>query len=143
MNDFLEEEPVDQKHYLGEKGFEFITNPKYKNRAHINSEIIQTEKANQQFNWNGDFVFIPLKKAKFTDKIQKRAYIGNWNGEKGIARQLTYRECMRLMGFDDSYKIVVPNVPAYREAGNSIVVNVLQEIINSIIETGVYNNERN
>lgn len=141
--DFLENEPVDERHYLGKKGFEFITNPKYKNRARVNQSIIQTEKANQQFNWNGDFVFIPLEKAKFTDKIKKRAYIGFWNGERGIARQLTYRECMRLMGFSDEYKIVVPNVPAYREAGNSIVVNVLEEIIKSIIKTGVFKNEKN
>ena len=139
--DFLENEPVATRHYLGKKGFEFVTNPKYKNRARVNNDVIQTEKANQQFNWNGDFVFIPLKKAVLTDEIKKRAYIGEWNNEKGIIRQLTYRECMRLMGFDDSFKIVVPNVPAYREAGNSIVVNVFDNILKSIIETGVFKDE--
>jgi len=59
--DYLEDNrKVDPKHYLGQKGFEFVTAPKYRNRARVNPEIIQTQKANQQFNWNGDFVFVPL-----------------------------------------------------------------------------------
>lgn len=131
MSDFLDSS-VETKHYLGKKGFEFVTNPKYKNRARVNHEIIQTQKANQQFNWNGDFVFEPLDKNKHNEKILNRAYIGTWNGINGVCRQLSYRECMRLMGFPDSYKIVVPNVHAYRQAGNSIVVNVLEKILQSI-----------
>lgn len=124
---------VDTRFYLGKKGFEFVTNPKYKNRARINRDIIQTEKANQQFNWNGDFVFEKLDKRKHNKDILNRAYVGEYNGESGVIRQLTHRECMRLMGFPDSYKIVVPNVWAYRQAGNSIVVNVLSAIIKQII----------
>ena len=61
MFDYLDDD-VEVKHYLGKKGFEFVTNPKYKNRARVNPEIIQTQKANQQFNWNGDFVFVPYEK---------------------------------------------------------------------------------
>lgn len=47
--------------------------------------------------------------------------------DKGIngIRKLTPRECLRLMGFRDDFEIVVPNTPAYMEAGNSIVVDVL------------------
>ena len=130
--DYLENEPVATRHYLGKKGFEFVTNPKYSSRARVNKDIIQTQKANQQFNWNGDFVFVPYEKVKNCPDILNRAYVGEWNHEKGVIRQLTYRECMRLMGFPDSYKIVVPNVPAYRQAGNSIVVNVLEAIIKEI-----------
>lgn len=138
MFDYLEPS-VDPKHYLGKKGFEFVTNPKYKSRARVNRNVIQTEKANQQFNWNGDFVFEELNSKKHTPKILERAYVGNWNGKRGVCRQLSYRECMRLMGFPDSYKIVVPNVPAYRQAGNSIVVNVLEAVVSKIIRTGVFN----
>ena len=59
-----------------------------------------------------------------------RAGVDNYvtyNKEKGVngIRKLTPRECMRLMGFRDDYKIVVPNTAAYMEAGNSIVVDVL------------------
>ena len=131
MFDYLED-TVDSRHYLGKKGFEFVTNNP--GRARVNQKIIRTQKANQQFNWNGDFVFEEYDKIKNDEKILKRAYIGTYCGKKGVIRQLSYRECMRLMGFSDDYRIVVPNVPAYRQAGNSIVVNVLEEIINKILE---------
>ena len=47
--------------------------------------------------------------------------------DKGIngLRKLTPRECLRLMGFKDDFKIAVSNTSAYMEAGNSIVVDVL------------------
>lgn len=133
MFDFLERR-VNPKHYLGEKGFKFVTSPKYRNRARINSKIIQTQKANQQFNWNGDFIFEPLDTLKNKKAILSRAYVGQWKGQKGVIRQLSCRECMRLMGFPDTYEIVVPSTPAYRQAGNSIVVNVLEHLFKSIYE---------
>ena len=59
-----------------------------------------------------------------------RAGIDNYvtyNKDKGIngLRKLTPRECLRLMGFKDDFKIAVSNTSAYMEAGNSIVVDVL------------------
>ena len=39
---------------------------------------------------------------------------------------------MNLMGFDSTFRIVVDDSVAYRHAGNSIVVPVLKEIINSL-----------
>ena len=133
--DYLEDNNlIDVKHYLGKKGFEFVTNPKYRNRARINPQIIQTQKANQQFNWNGDFVFVPYEEISNNEKILARAYDSYWENKHGVVRQLTYRECLRLMGFSDDFKVVVPNVPAYRQAGNSIVVNVLEAIYEKIFE---------
>lgn len=63
-----------------------------------------------------------------------RAGVDNYvtyNKEKGIngLRKLTPRECLRLMGFRDDFKIVVSNTSAYMEAGNSIVVDVLIAIL--------------
>ena len=133
MFDYLEKD-IPTKHYLGKKGFEFVTNPHYKNRARVNRKIIQTQKANQQFNWNGDFVFEPLDPIKHNQEILDRAFVGTYEGQVGVARQLTHRECMRLMGFPDSYKIVVPNIWAYRQAGNSIVVNVLEAITREVLK---------
>ncbi len=133
--DYLEDNrTVNAKHYLGKKGFEFVTAPKYRNRARVNPTIIQTQKANQQFNWNGDFVFVPLSEVKDIPEIMERAYVSKWNGQVGVIRQLTYKECLRLMGFSDDFKVVVPNVPAYRQAGNSIVVNVLESIFKEIMK---------
>ena len=51
-----------------------------------------------------------------------------------VGRKMTPRECMNLMGFDDTFKIVVSDSIAYRHAGNSIVVPVLKEIINSLLK---------
>lgn len=140
LDDYLEDNrKVDAKHYLGKKGFEFVTSSKYKNRARVNAKIIQTQKANQQFNWNGDFVFVPYKEIKDISQITCRAYKGEWEGKEGVIRQLTYKECLRLMGFPDDFKVVVPNVPAYRQAGNSIVVNVLEEIFREIMKVVDFN----
>ena len=43
-------------------------------------------------------------------------------------RQLTPREALRLQGFGDDFKIVVPKSSAYKQAGNSIAVPVLKAI---------------
>jgi len=47
-------------------------------------------------------------------------------------RRLTPRECFRLMDFDDSFTWPVSDSQAYKQAGNSIVVNVLAEIIKKL-----------
>lgn len=50
-------------------------------------------------------------------------------------RRLTPRECARLMGFPDSYKIPVSDSQAYRQFGNSVVVPLVTDIANNIIAT--------
>lgn len=56
----------------------------------------------------------------------------------GSVRMLTEREAHRLMGFTDDYKIVVSRAQAYKQSGNSIVVDVLMEILKNIIATNVF-----
>ncbi len=43
-------------------------------------------------------------------------------------RRLTPRECARLMGYPDTYKIPVSDTQAYRQFGNSVVVPVMKEV---------------
>lgn len=43
-------------------------------------------------------------------------------------RRLTPRECARLMGFDDSFKIPVSDTQAYRQFGNSVAVPVVSVV---------------
>lgn len=62
-----------------------------------------------------------------------RAGVDNYVTTEGRLRKLTPRECLRLMGFCDSFKIVVSDTQAYQQAGNSIVVDVLIEIMSEII----------
>lgn len=52
-------------------------------------------------------------------------------------RKLTPKECWRLMGFDDvdfeKANRVNSNNQLYRQAGNSIVVNCLEEIFKNLL----------
>lgn len=43
-------------------------------------------------------------------------------------RRLTPRECARLMGFPDTFRIPVSDTQAYRQFGNSVVVPVVHEV---------------
>lgn len=43
-------------------------------------------------------------------------------------RRLTPRECARLMGFPDSFRIPVSDTRAYKQYGNSVVVPVVREV---------------
>lgn len=56
-------------------------------------------------------------------------------------RRLTPRECARLMGFPESFKIPVSNTQAYRQFGNSVVVPVVEfvarEIAAVLVEHGI------
>ena len=45
-----------------------------------------------------------------------------YRGKNKTPRRLTPRECARLMGFPDDFKIVVSDTQAYRQFGNSVVV---------------------
>lgn len=58
-----------------------------------------------------------------------RAGVDNYVTHKGKIRKLTPRECLRLMGFKDNFKIVVSDTSMYQQSGNSIVVDVLIAIL--------------
>lgn len=66
MQDFLEDY-TDSKYYLKEKGVKFVTSSKNRNKRYtqINGDIALCQKANQQFNWHGDFIFEPLQESEF------------------------------------------------------------------------------
>lgn len=181
MQDFLEDY-TDSRYYLREKGVKFVTSSKNKNKRYtqINGDVMLCQKANQQFNWHGDFIFEPVvvddfnrptdfdefvfdvntveEKYYLSDKVRNyvlaggtknfrtskqtdlpvarpllqsmhkmhRAGVDNYvTHNKGRIRKLTPRECLRLMGFRDDFQITVSDTQMYRQAGNSIVVDVL------------------
>ncbi len=49
-------------------------------------------------------------------------------GQGNNPRRLTPRECARLMGFPDTFKIPVSDTQAYKQFGNSIVVPVVKAV---------------
>jgi len=175
MQDFLEDY-VDSKYYLKEKGVKFVTSSKNRKKRYtqINGDIAICQKANQQFNWHGDFVYERQSSQEFNEFIfdvneveekyylsekvknyvlasgtkgfktstktdlqvarpllqsmhkMHRAGVDNYvTHNKGRIRKLTPKECLRLMGFGDEFKQVVSDTQMYRQAGNSIVVDVL------------------
>jgi len=142
VKDFLDTE-VSAEYYHGEKGFNWVTKEKsLMKRVSINADIARTQAANQQFNWCGDMVFRPIQDCPWV-KDDKNIHIGKFKGVEGVCRKLTPRECLRLMGYDDDFKIVVNDKQMYRQCGNSIVVNVLEEIVKQIIATGVFEGDSN
>lgn len=50
----------------------------------------------------------------------------------GRFRKFTPRECLRMMGFDDSFDIVVSDTETYKQAGNSIIVDVLIALLKQL-----------
>tara|TARA_B110000008_G_C16904508_1_gene538157 strand:+ start:9 stop:1220 length:1212 start_codon:yes stop_codon:yes gene_type:complete len=179
MQDYLEDF-VDSQFFLKEKGVKFVTSMKNQKKSYtqINGNVALCQKANQQFNWHGDFIFEKANKKlefnehlfeineveekyylskKVTDYVlssgtknyktrtetdlniarpllqsmhkMHRAGVDNYVTHTGRIRKLTPRECLRLMGFRDDFKIVVSNTQLYRQAGNSIVVDVLIAIL--------------
>ncbi|MFH1683618.1 MAG: DNA (cytosine-5-)-methyltransferase [Candidatus Margulisiibacteriota bacterium] len=49
-------------------------------------------------------------------------------------RRLTPRECARLMGFPDDFKIVVSDTRAYKQFGNAVVVPVVESIAREMVK---------
>lgn len=48
-------------------------------------------------------------------------------------RRLTPRENLRLMGFPDDFKIVVPNSAVRKQAGNSVVIPMMEAVAKEVI----------
>ena len=48
-------------------------------------------------------------------------------------RRLTPRECFRLQDFDDSFTWTCSDSQAYKQAGNSITVGVLEKLLNKLL----------
>ncbi len=49
-------------------------------------------------------------------------------GKKKNPRRLTPRECARLMGYPDDFRIPVSDTQAYKQFGNSVAVPVFREV---------------
>lgn len=52
-----------------------------------------------------------------------------------IIRKLSPRECARIQGFPDNFKILSSQSQAYKQFGNSVAINVLKAILEQITKT--------
>ncbi len=53
----------------------------------------------------------------------------------GKIRKLSPRECARIMGFPETFKIAVSDAQAYKQFGNSVAIPVVKAIFAQIIKT--------
>jgi len=72
-----------------------------------------------------------------------RAGVDNYITEEGRIRMLTEREALRLMGFTDDFNTVVSIAQTYKQAGNSIVVDVMIALMKYIISENVLDGDFN
>jgi DNA (cytosine-5)-methyltransferase 1 len=96
-------------------------------------EIINPLKDKTEFGWH-------FEQNVFSDESITRALKsseGSGNKQKVILnqriRRLTPLECMRLQGYPDSYIKPCSDSQTYKQAGNSITVNVMKAIIKNLI----------
>lgn len=61
--------------------------------------------------------------------------------KKKNPRRLTPRECARLMGYPENFKIPVSDTQAYKQFGNSVVVPVVERIAEAMVQC-LFNGKR-
>lgn len=134
--------------YVSEKGVKFICSPKRGMTTDVNADVCQPLTAKGQQNWTGSFVSPDIESLKKSSTIgsTEPTEINLKNGEtvtsndnlSGLRiRKLTPKECWRLMGFYDAdfekAAEVNSNSQLYKQAGNSIVVDVLYYIFRGML----------
>lgn len=98
----------------------------------LSERLIQTLKRHSEKE-NGHLFELNRKTAKtIRTQVSKMGTDDNYIQDKKRIRRLTPCECFRLMGFPDSFTWPVSDSQAYKQAGNSIVVDVLAAIINQL-----------
>lgn len=132
LKDMLEDE-VDEKYYLSDKMIKYISatgTANFKNPdCKINLDVARPLTTD------------PNKRAGTTNYICKEfpseCNICDMDLKEYKIRKLTPKECWRLMGFDNTdfekAEKVNSNTQLYKQAGNSIVVNVLEAILNNLL----------
>lgn len=57
--------------------------------------------------------------------------------QNGRIRKLTPRECARLQGFPDSYKLLDNDNAVYKQMGNAVSVPVIEAVVSDLIENNL------
>jgi DNA (cytosine-5)-methyltransferase 1 len=118
-------EPPEPPYTLAPRG---AVNPKYVLTAHL-WKYLQAYAAKHRAAGNG-FGFGLVDAGSAARTLSARYYkdgseILISRGPRRTPRRLTPRECARLMGFPDSFRIPVSDTQAYKQFGNSVAVPVI------------------
>lgn len=140
LNDILEENPVDAK---------IINRPDIKIKKHFEPKLnlfneldlpnkpIRLGEVNK--GGQGERIYSPYGHA-----ITLSAHGGGVGAKTGLylvdnkVRKLSPRECARVQGFPESFKINASSSQAYKQFGNSVALNVLDEIMKNIFKVVNY-----
>lgn len=113
----LLDKSVDDKYYLSQKMHDYVMaegTKNFKQKAETDLKIARPLTATMH----------KMHRAG-TDNYHKTEYKPQ---NKTNLRKITPRECARLQGLDDTYKIVVSDTQAYRLMGNAMSLNVVKVI---------------
>ena len=132
------EDKVDEKYYLSDKMINYI-----KENYNLKSKQKQLRSLIEKTNFEeGKVLNMDLYNQNTNENTSQCLTTPNHNSQRlfdGLRiRKLTPKECWRLMGFDDEdfekASRVNSNTQLYKQAGNSIVVNVLISILKELIK---------
>jgi DNA (cytosine-5)-methyltransferase 1 len=117
-------------------GSSATVNPKYVLSAHL-WQYLQDYAEKHRAAGNG-FGFGLVDSSSTARTLSARYYkdgseILVSRGKRKRPRRLTPRECARLMGYPDTFKIPVSDTQAYRQFGNSVVVPVIREVARIVV----------
>lgn len=142
IKNILEKDPKQAK-IIEREDIELVkqsrTVPTLFNDNHLVNKPIQIGKVNK--GGQGERIYDILGHS-----ITLSAYGGGVGAKTGLylidgkIRKLSPRECARLQGFPDEYRIHPIVSQAYKQFGNSVSVNVLQYILLEIAKVLEYNN---
>ena len=127
LKDVLESE-VDSKYYLSAENIKSLESHKEKQQAKGNG-----------FHWTindgtkNAFTIISNEGTTPTGNYINAQNCQAIEIKQAKIRRLTPRECFRLQDFDDSFTWTCSDTQAYKQAGNSITVGVLEKLIKKIL----------
>lgn len=105
----------------------FIDNFKNSDRYNKNNFIIANEIRASKCNFRSDGIS-PCLTAKMGTGGNNIPVVVE------LKRKLTEKECLKIMGYPDDYKIRPNNMQSYKQIGNSVVVPLISEIAKKIEE---------
>lgn len=147
MQDFLEENCADGCFSVDERGSICIEkkpgrpNPRFTLTPKVRDYVLASGTKTFKTSTKTD---LPIARTLVKTMTQHhRAGVDNYITVSGVGtnrtlRALSDRECLRLMGYPDDFKIVVSPMQIYRQAGNSIVVDVMMALVKQLIQTKVF-----
>lgn len=126
LGDMLDRE-VDEKYFLSDKALTHFRskNPKFNRKFEpkdANKSISNTLTTNSGHRRTDTFI-IQFEQ----NNLLKSERI----------RKLTPRECLRLQGFPESFKIIVSDTQTYKQAGNAMSVNIIKMIFKQIQKASI------